>query len=404
MQSTSPVLPSSSRTIPSATIHGLPVELLVRIFESGYFDQPTGSESPSMSMWKFLMDKGSPILETLVICDPLAESLEPTDLRALAPQDIFSGVSSVPNVKTLRLVGIPITWATCPFRGLRQLELSDFVNGQRPSVDQFRDLLIGSPSLETLSLRGRQVKANRLRAVLRSSSPPPPIHLPCLTSISLSKFKICGTACDVLALMDAPNLAHLEIAEGFCGDREDDAYDELFDRMAQMDDRLTYIRNIDSLKLDRVTFDIGEVVAAMWFRLQKLHKLSIIAFHLPLNPRLARSTTLRWFLGFMLREPLYNHPPIACSALQELHVVNLDEQVMNQARERRKKFGVPLIKLQQEQSVFSEEDEESFDSDSWAESDYGSDYDVENANGEGPPESFWDNFDAQLSTVLDMHA
>jgi len=106
-------------------------------------------------------------------------------------------------------------WEIHPFVNLQRLELCYIVDGTRPSVAQFSELLQRSPKLQSLLIFGEILNSEELREASQqaSHSIPAAVQLLDLESLSVTEFEAPESLNYTLRLFQAPHLKDLGISD-----------------------------------------------------------------------------------------------------------------------------------------------------------------------------------------------
>ncbi|KAG8942546.1 hypothetical protein FRC04_003617 [Tulasnella sp. 424] len=261
--------------------------------------------------------------------------------------ELFDGPESLPRLRSASLWYVPLEWDSNPFQNLRELELWQILDGSKPNLGQFRDLLQASPQLEVLRIHDGITMSVYLADISeRSPACLKPVHLPSLATLTYSDFDSPDLLCQTIRLVDAPNLKHLGIA-----DMEFTDFSPSIEALTSGDDGCLGSRFplLESLKFGRIHSPSLDILDRFFSSLVGLKRLHLI---FPRFPYDAEMDTSQYLLPFASQEVRQKRgrpslpQQVVCPLLEELTIssTELEGLILELARTR-KSLGHPLKRI-----------------------------------------------------------
>jgi len=156
------------------------------------------------------LDKPAPLLEYLELnerdYDTGFDEFEAFEHPELAePLTVFSG--HMPKLKELILDGVHVAWPNCNFHDLRELVLGYHTRDVRPTYEDFKAIIDGSPDLKCLTLRGSGPILPEEADVVACY---PPLEMERLESLDIADIA-SEYLTPLILLLRAPNLRSLSL-------------------------------------------------------------------------------------------------------------------------------------------------------------------------------------------------
>lgn len=153
---------------------------------------------PSADVCSLYLTSPAPLLQNLYL---VSESWD----NNYAPVSLFGGIA--PKLEVLDIEGLPIDWNSPFIRGLRELKISNMING-KISTTQVLDILASTPLLRSFTMCASTLGPH----VSPSQSGPTIIQLPSLNTIYFDSNND-GTATIILSWIRAPNCRSLTVLD-----------------------------------------------------------------------------------------------------------------------------------------------------------------------------------------------